>query len=96
MEYRYLNQADGAYKNYYQDSNYQQPATQSPAYPTDGSAISAGYGTGYQDSYNYDSQYQDPGAASQYQESNYVPESTEPSLSDYNSHESCVKITTKK
>lgn len=97
MDYKYPNQAEGAYKNYYQDQKYQQPATQSAAYQHEGNTqTSSNYGGQYQDGYNYDNQYQDPGVDSQYTGVNYDSGTAEPSLSDYNSHESCIKISSKK
>jgi hypothetical protein len=96
MDYKYLDQTQGAYQNYYSDQK-QQPATQTAAYSQDtgygGDANTGGWDQNQAD-YNY--QYQNPGAQTQYQTQNYASESAEPSLSDYNSHESCIRITTKK
>lgn len=97
MDYKYLDQTEGSQKNYYQANSYQQPAAQSTAYPPQTAQDpNMGYGGDQTQNYNDDYQYQDPGATDQYQEGNYGTENAEPSLSDYNSHESCVRITTKK
>ncbi len=94
MDHRYLNPSMDTTRNYTEDQNYEQPATHAAAYPQP-----EGYGDyqnqpgGYDDQYQYPEQ--NPGQQA-YQEGEYQAESTEPSLSDYNSHESCIRITTKK
>lgn len=96
MDYKYLDQTRGVGSNYNAanaDQTYEQPAANQPNYPGAEGAST------YQNSAAYPGQYdyaQDPGQQAAYQEGEYGAESTEPSLSDYNSHESCVRITTKK
>lgn len=85
--------------NYYNEGqNYQQPATQSAIY-TSNPGYSAGIptDTGTSQDYQYATEYQDLGGQDAYANQAYAQEASyEPSLSDYNSHESCVKITTRK
>lgn len=94
MDYKYLDPSRDATQSYTQDQNFEQPAAHSAAYQQN-----EGYG-GYQANASnypgqYDNQTQNLGQQA-YQEGEYQEESAEPSLSDYNSHESCVRITTRK
>jgi hypothetical protein len=93
MHGRYAENLRKGKTNMYPNPGYEQPAAMSTAYGDQ----NAGY-TGA-DTAGQDPQYQnwqDPGGQQQYDEPEYAEESNEPSLSDYNSHESCVRITTKK
>lgn len=84
-------------KNRYPQQQYEQPAIDTPTY-------------NYEQSYNqntaaapqdyqyaeYDQQYSQTNATQEvYEEETYEEEVAQPSLSDYNSHECCVRVTTK-
>lgn len=84
-------------KNYakYPETTYQQPATATASYAHD-------WNNDQKQPYipetvpysGYDSNYTQESATNEaYQEQNYE---AEPSLSDYNSHECCVRVSTKK
>lgn len=65
MDYRYTNPDQNAYQNY-ENAQYQQPATQA-AYQQDQNYATTPFGnTGVDQQYDYNQQYQDPGA--QYQD----------------------------
>jgi len=98
MDYRYVGPNTSVTDNYHNTGSYEQPAAQSANYPTDD-----GYGNYQNSATDYPQQYdynaQDPNQQAAYQEGEYAAEgteNTEPSLSDYNSHEVCVRMTTKK
>ena len=97
MDYRYMDPSRSPSYSYEQPS-YQQPATQSVIHTNDsGYGYSVPTDTGMSQDYQYSTEYQDLGEQDQYDNQAYAEETAwEPSLSDYNSHESCVKITTRK
>ena len=97
MDYRYTD-PNRASNYYYEGQNYQQPATQSAIYTsTPRYNASVPTETGMSQDYQYATEYQDLGGQDSYANQVYSEEPTyEPSLSDYNSHECCIKITTRK
>lgn len=84
MDYRYSAQAPQYEQNYNEaDQAYDQPAAQLAGYPNDRGNTAGQINTGGE----VDHGYPDMNGYNQYQDPNYVQESTQPSLSDYNSHE---------
>ena len=97
MDYRYMDPNRSSHYSYEQPS-YQQPATQSVIHTNDsGYGYSVPTDTGMSQEYQYATEFQDLGGQEQYNnQANAEEGAYEPSLSDYNSHESCVKITTRR
>ena len=89
MDYKYLESSLNTGTNYNNAQNYNQPATQTTNYSQD--ERNQNYPSSSQDY-----PQQDLNQQAVYQEGEVTADSTEPSLSDYNSHESCIRITTKK
>lgn len=85
MDYRYSAQEPKYSQNYNaQDQSYGQPATQPAVYSQNTGYTGSNTAAFGQNEYGY----QDPNGYDAYQDPNNVQESSEPSLSDYNSHES--------
>jgi hypothetical protein len=81
-----------AFNNYYDQQQYEQPATQNTQDPNLAqTADSSSYGQSQNVGYGYNSNEPE-----QYQTQDYQAEEGQVSLSDYNSHESCIRISTKK
>lgn len=99
MDNRYYNPPKSQ-QNYYEGQKYEQPATQSVVYQKNyGYQADPNVTTGKfaAPDYQYSEQFPDPGGQDGYVQQDYGEENAEGlSLSDYNSHESCIKISTKK
>jgi hypothetical protein len=80
-----------AFNNYYDQQQYEQPATQNTQDPNLAQTADTSYGQSQNVGYGYNSNEPE-----QYQAQDYQAEEGQVSLSDYNSHESCIRISTKK